>query len=124
MPPASDHFQAFVRLRTKQGDWVVHPDLRERLVKDAAADGTNLTEVAVQILARSCGVPFEPNGRRTAPSKGADELNLRLPLRLYHVLTATYGSKYQDGIRSLLCAHYGLRVPARPRRTRRRAAAA
>lgn len=108
------HHQAFVRLRSHTtGRWFVDPELRPKLVADAEAQDSNLTEVAVKILCDRFGVPYEANGRKTAPRGSGDELNLRIPTALYRILSATYGAKYQDGIRQALCQHYGLEVPGR-----------
>lgn len=111
-----DYEQAFIRLRSKATEaWFVHPDLRARLVADAEAQGSNLSDVAIKILADLHGVAYVPNGRKTAPREDTDILNLRLPRPLYAAIARAalprFGSKYQDAIRADLCAHYGLSLP-------------
>lgn len=114
-----DYRQAFIRLRSHTtGEWFVHPELRPRLVADADAQGSNLTQVAVRILSERYGVPYAENGRRTSPKQDDVILNLRLPAKLAAKIgaaAAQRGAKYQDAIRADLCAHYGLEVPARAR---------
>lgn len=115
-PDMADHFQAFVRLRSHTtGEWLVPEELRPKLVADAEAAGSNLTEVVLQILAARYRVAYEPNGRRTAPSKNGEELNLRLPWPLKTAIGASAnenGTTLQDEIRASLSAHYGLQMPA------------
>lgn len=122
-----DYFQAFVRLRSS-GEWLVPPELREKLAADARERGTNLTDVVISILSRRYAVPCEASVRETSPSTSAEHLNLRLPMDLYRALElARIGSgrrSYQDELRAALCAHYGLRLPAKPARRRRPRAAA
>jgi hypothetical protein len=108
-----DYEQAFIRLRSKTtGRWFVHPELRARLVAQAEAEGSNLSEVAIKILADRHGVQYASNGRRTAPKEDKDILNLRLPRPLYDAIVRAagprYGAKYQDAIRADLCAHFQL----------------
>lgn len=112
-----------MRLRSKKdGAWFVAPDLRAHLVADAKAQNTNMTDVALAILHKRYDLAYAANGRATEPrdDDAVDLIRLRVPLPLYNALIGTYGVKYVDGIRALLCAHYGLRVPAKPTRTRRR----
>lgn len=127
-----DYFDAFVRLRSKGADrpWLVPSELRPRLVADAATRGSNLTDVALEILAASCGVAFAPNGRKTTPKADDDVILLRLPWDLYIALDSRRrraGSRrysLQDEIRAALCEHYGLRYsPLRRTRSPRAAAA-
>jgi hypothetical protein len=122
MSETNGHFQAFVRLRSHTtGDWIAPKELRPLIVKDA--DGGNLTEVVVKILADVFKIPFEPNGRKTAPSKNAEELNLRLPWDLKTAIGARAnenGRSLQREIIAVLCDHYGLALPEPPRRPRKR----
>jgi hypothetical protein len=117
-------FQAFVRLRSHStGEWLVPPELRPKLVADAEAKGSNLTEVVLGILAAHYKVPFEPAGRKTKPSRNGEELNLRLPMRLYRAIAmsaARYPRTVQREILATLCTHYGLRLTKPPPRRRRR----
>lgn len=117
-----EYVQRFVRLQSHTtGEWLAHPDLRGKLVADAEAQGSNLTEVVIAILAGVHKVPFEPNGRRTAPADSGKELNLRLPGRLDRaigVAAARNGKSLPDEIRAELCGHYALEVPAPPKRSR------
>ena len=74
------HAQAFVRLKSNtSGEWLADPELRPRLVEDALEQGTNLTEIALQILSERYRVPIEANGRRTEPDPEDEVLNLRIP---------------------------------------------
>lgn len=107
--------QTLVRLRSKNGPWLAHPDLRKRLVADATKQGTTLTEVATKILADRYGVKYEPNGRASDPSVSQELLNVALPPKLIEKVKVAAGragrSRWQDELRWALCAHYGLRVP-------------
>ncbi len=88
--------------------------LRPRLVEAADEQGSNLTEVVIEILARVYKVPFEPNGRRTAPADDGEELNLRLPVRLDSAIGAAAGRNGHSiaaEIRAALCTHFGLELP-------------
>lgn len=118
----------FVRLRTKHGAWLVHPSLRKRLVADAAATGTNLTEVVVKILSDRYGVAYEPSGPATAPRKDQDVLNVRvstkLATKIKDVANRSGRRRWLDEVRAALCEHYGLRVPEPVKLTRRRTVAA
>lgn len=107
-----------VRLRAKSGEWLVHPDLRARMVADAQAKGTNLTDLAVQILCDRFAVPYTTNSRRSSPSRTAEQLNLRLPEPLERAIAAAFPRRHLDGIRAALCDHYGLPLPDRPARQR------
>jgi hypothetical protein len=113
---AGDFVQRFVRLRSHTtSQWLAAPELRPRLVEAAEEQGSNLTEVVIGILATTYKVPFEPNGRRTAPADNGEELNLRLPVRLDRsigIAAARNGRSVPDEIRAALCEHYGLRIPA------------
>lgn len=110
---------AHVRLRSGlDGAPLAHPELRPRLVADAVEEGTNLTEVALAILHKRFRLPFVARSITRTPNADEDYLRLRLPAPLYHNLTATYGTKYVQAIREILCAHYGLPMPAPPARTR------
>lgn len=110
---ADDTHRAFVRLRSKtSGQWFVDPQLRPRLIADAEAQKTNMTEIAVLILCRHFNVPFSPTGRRSSANKDEAILNLVIPGDLYRALTARYGTRYMNGIRAVLCQHYGLKVQA------------
>lgn len=75
--------QAFVRLRSTNGEWFVHKSLRRKLVADAKRHQTNLTEVALSILAERYGIEYVPTGRRTTPRTGNVEfLNFGVPEEL------------------------------------------
>lgn len=119
---AAKTHHALIRLRsTKDGAWFVHPELRSRLVADATAAESNLTDLVNGILAGRLNARFEPTGvAREQETDDADVLSIRLAMPVYAKLAARYGAKYVDGIRHELCGHYELDVPARPRRTRTR----
>lgn len=127
MTPQTTTKPLFVRLASATtGEWFVDPMLREHLVKDAEEKGSNLTDVAVEILSKSCKVPFVPTGRKTKPSPSQHELNLgRVSIQLFRTLSVygTSGSA-QDAARMILSRHYGLRAKPPVRRGRRPRAAA
>jgi hypothetical protein len=56
--------------------------LKRRLADEVASRGSNLNDVAVEILAARYGVPFEPTGRRGAPRGEGREVLLRMPRAL------------------------------------------
>lgn len=118
----------WVRLRSKTPpyQWFVHPDLLGRMVADAEERGTNLTDLALQILCSHFKVPYTPVLRRSKPTADKDVLNFGAPAALTRALAATYPRKEMDGVRRILCAHYGLGIPVKvkQRRTRRPRAAA
>lgn len=110
-----------MRLRSNADDaWFVDPDLRARLIADAKEQNTNMTDVILSILHKRYDLAYAANGRATEPRADDEKIRFRVPLPLYNALVASYGVKYVDGIRALLCAHYGLRIPAKPTRTRAR----
>lgn len=114
-----DFKNALIRLRSKgaNGAWLVDPGLRPKLVADAEEKGTNLTEIAVEILARRYDVAVIANGRKSSPQANDETMLLRLPWHLYTAISAAsavnHRSGYQDEIRATLSAHYGLRFPPR-----------
>lgn len=126
--PNPGYHQAYVRLRSlTTGAWLVHPELRPRLVADALRQETNLTEVAAQILADRYKVPYTPKSRRTSPRIEENFINMRLPDKLWAsigVAASRAGRKDMDEVRYTLCAHYGLRVPPPPKYKRRARTAA
>jgi hypothetical protein len=111
----------FVRLRSPvTGEWLAHPDLRRKLVEEAEEKGSNLTDVAIEILSRRCNVKFVPNGRKTSPSPDARELNLgRVSDDLWRALAVAGTGSRQDAARTMLCQHYGLRAMPPVKRGRR-----
>lgn len=122
-----DHFQTFVRLRSQTtGEWFVPPELRPRLVADAEEHDSNLTELVIVILAKRFKVPFEATGRKTAPSKNGEELNLRLPMALYKAIAVAAAGQHsvQREILAALCANYSLTLPTPAKRTRKPRASA
>lgn len=104
--------QAFVRLRSTTGEWFVHEDLRRRLVADAEAQETNLTEVALGILAERHRIKYVPTGRRTTPrTDDVEFLNLGVPEKLARAIrtaAARADVNWIDQIRYDLQDHYGL----------------
>lgn len=119
----------FIRIRSTTGAHIAPPELREKLVEDALGQGTNLTEVVVAILARRFKVPYEPHGRKTDPVASQDVLNLRIPQDLRQKLDvagamAKPKRSAQKEALATLCQHYGLRMPAPVKHTRRRRLAA
>lgn len=118
--------QRFVRLRSATTrEWYCDPGLRARLVADANEQETNLTEVAIQILAKRLGYTYAPNGRRTTPGKSEEILNLRIPLELDDLIgTAFPRLSRPKAIIRILSTHYGLGLPVPKKQARRRRAAA
>jgi myo-inositol-1-phosphate synthase len=57
-------------------------ELKRRLADEVAARGSNLNDVAVEILAARFGIPFEPTGRRGAPRPSGRGVLLRMPRAL------------------------------------------
>jgi hypothetical protein len=116
---SGDFKQAYVRLCSlPTGRWFAHPELRPRLVADAAAQETSMTEVAIKILCKHLGLQHVPNSRRTKAKEDETLLNLLLPGYVYRALLERYPMKqYCDAIREILCAYYGLEAggPARGR---------
>lgn len=111
--------QAFLRLRSRStGRWLVHPQLKEKLVADAAAADTNMTDVAVGILAGKYDVALERNGRRAVASASTSELVLNLPPALATKIELAsirrFGrARLTDEILLALHGHYGLALPTR-----------
>lgn len=104
-----DYQQAFVRLRSKTtGEWLASEDLRPLMVADAIEQQTNLTEIALRILAERYGIKHKPNGRRTNPGTDEAVLNLRVPGKLARAIQRTAGNRWCHQIRFDLQDHYGL----------------
>ncbi len=57
-------------------------ELKRRLADEVATRGSNLNDVAVEILAARFGVPFEPTGRKGSPRGSGREVLLRMPKQL------------------------------------------
>ena len=117
---------AFIRLRSKTtGDWFVHPDLRDRLIADAAEQDTNMSDQIIRILSERYKVPYEPGGRTTNPGDDNDVINLgsavshRLERTIKMAAARRQSGTWIDQIREDLCAYYGLAVPPKPKYTRR-----
>lgn len=120
--------QHFIRLRSRDdGTWLVHPDLKSKIVADAVDQGSNMTEVCQAILAEAYGVPFEPSGRKAVASPDGYEFRIYLPADLSRKIATASIRRYGrprpvEEIRFALHAHYGLRPPGpivRPRARRR-----
>lgn len=123
----------FIRLRSKTtGDWLVHPDLRDHLIVEAEADGTNMTDQIIAILAERYRIPYTPGGRKTNPGDDGDVINLgdALPPRLERAIktqAARADGTWIDQIRRDLCDYFELPIPPKPvysRKPRKRRAAA
>lgn len=115
------HKVAFTRLLTPNGDWLVDQQLRPMLVRDAKSQGLSVTKMAIKILAEKYGQAFEGTQHESKASEAGDVLNLRLPVKLYDAIDrrTQRPATVPDAVRAALSAHYGLRVPAKPRRARR-----
>jgi hypothetical protein len=116
------YVQRFVRLRSATTrEWYCAPELRPRLVADAKAQDTNLTEMAMQILSKRLGYVYAPNGRRTEPGKAEEILNLRVPVDLDDLIAAAYPRLTRPkAIIRILSTHYGLGLPVPRKQTRSR----
>ena len=57
-------------------------ELKRRLAGEVQARGSNLNDVAVEILAARFGIPFEPTGRKGSPRASGREVLLRMPRAL------------------------------------------
>ena len=57
-------------------------ELKRRLADEVAERGSNLNDVAVEILAARFGVPYEPTGRKGSPRGSGREVLLRMPKQL------------------------------------------
>lgn len=113
--------QTYVALRSrKTGEWFVHPELRSKMVADAQERGTSLTDLTVHILCQHFKVDYTPNVRKSEPDEDKGYLMLRLPPELERAISATYPKRSAEGIRQVLCVHYGLRIPPRAKQTRNR----
>lgn len=112
---------AFVRLRSKTtGAWLVHPDLRPRLVAEAAEKQTNLTDLILTILCSHFNVRYETKQRTSQPQQDADVLLFGMPPELERAISLAYPVHRLDGVRYALCSYFGLRVPAKAKQTRQR----
>lgn len=114
--------QRYVRLRSlTTREWFCDPELRPRLVADAKAQDTNLTEIVLEILAKRVGYKYAPNGRKTEPGANEEILNLAVPVELDRLLTTAYPDLSPPRrIIRVLSAHYGLGIPVPRKQTRRR----
>lgn len=127
MARARAYRQAFVHLKNSAGHWTVDPQLRPRLVADAAEAKTSLTDIACRILAERYKVPYTPSVRRRDPDPNDEVLNFAVPHNLANAIRRSADrngrSSWIDEIRAALCAHYGFRLPIPPPHTRQRAVA-
>ncbi len=57
-------------------------ELKARLADEVSARGTNLNDLAVEILAARFGIPFEPTGRKGTPRASGRDVLLRMPRAL------------------------------------------
>lgn len=116
--------KTYVAFRSRDGDeWFVHPDLRSRMVAEAAERGLSLSGLTVLILSEHFGVPYTPKPKTTQPDEDRAYLMFRLPEDLDRAIGAAYGSRKSEAIRKILSGRYSLLMPARRKQTRRRTAA-
>lgn len=92
--------------------------LKERLIADAEAQGTNMNDVAVRILADRYGVKIDaPPSRKASADPDRLFLMLRPPpelRRAIHIAAASRDrSRAQEALAALL-EHYGLEGVAQP----------
>jgi hypothetical protein len=102
--------KAYVRLRSAtNGRWFAHPELRAKLIEDAAKQETSMTEVVLMVLCKHLKIQHVPSGRRSSADDDQELLNLRIPQYVFLALRQKYPAEdYQDSIRRILCAHYKL----------------
>lgn len=102
-----------VRLKAKNGAWLVHPDLRARMIAEAHEHSTNLTDLATKILSERYGVAYEPNVRRSSPAVGSeDQMNFRFSDELKRaIIVGAAPTGMVQAIRVALCEHYNLPMP-------------
>ncbi len=62
-------------------------ELKRRLADETAEQGSNLNDVAVEILAARFGIPYEPTGRKGTPRGEGRDVLLRMPRALKERLT-------------------------------------
>ena len=126
-PTQTDVLWIVLQSDTPPHEWLVHPTLMDRLAADAAEQETTVTDLTRKILCNHFRVPYTPPSRpgvsKVEPGKRI--LNVKVTPELTAAIGRVYPVRRMDGIRRVLCAHYGLAVPAKPkqRRTRARAAA-
>jgi myo-inositol-1-phosphate synthase len=71
--------------------------LKRRLVAEVRRRGSNVNDVAVGILARRFGSPFEPSGRRSTVAGPSGSVVLRMPAELKQKLKgAAHGSNVNE----------------------------
>lgn len=105
----------------------VPPELKQAIVAAVQADGGNMNDHVVKILANRFEIKFTPTGRPPGARLGeAPDVVLRMPSRLrvrIKVAAARSGSNVRDTIVAVLSEHYGTRFAPAPRRPRTPAAA-
>jgi myo-inositol-1-phosphate synthase len=57
-------------------------ELKRRLAEEVASRGSNLNDVAVEILTSRFGIPFRPTGRKGSPRASGGDVLLRMPRAL------------------------------------------
>ena len=62
-------------------------ELKRRLVREVEARGSNLNDLAVEILASRFAVPFQGSGRRAGRPSSKGDVLLRMPAELKSKLT-------------------------------------
>lgn len=99
-------------------------DLRAKLIEDAEEQESNVTDVAVAILAERYKVAVpESRGRRTTPNPDSQSMLLRVPERLHTAIAHAAVTNKTSAAKQIiadLCSYYTLPVPDPPRRRRRR----
>lgn len=100
---------------------LVAPELRARLVRDAADQGISLGDLVNSILAARYGVPYETTPKRTEPGTDVLHLRFQMPRNLHRKIEsrARRPQSVNDAVRAALSEHYGLPLPAKPKRVRR-----
>lgn len=119
----TDIFWVTLQSKTPPHEWFVDPDLRPRMVADADAKGTNLTDLALQILCDHFKVEYAPIARKSSPNEDKRVLNFGVPRELSRAVNyaaAATDMKRMDVVRQVLSDHYGLSIPAKVKQTRNR----
>lgn len=116
---------AYITFRSKtDGAWLVHPDLRGKIVDDAREKGTNVSDIVSQIMAKDTGTPYTPVIRRSAADPDAGVFVVDFPDGLEDIIKQKYATiGWQNGIRLALSKHYGLGMPPKVKRARKRRSA-
>ncbi len=91
------------------------PALKQALIDAAEADGSNMNDVAVAILADEFGHSFAPTGKATPGITDAERTSLSMPKplrRKIHVAAARRDIPALDLMLEVLCRYFPVRCAA------------